>query len=131
LYVNGGVGGSGIPGQGYCGGHGDDITTAHGGGGGGAGEPGHDARDRGYPDNGGIGRPSDITGILQYYAGGGAGGNTDQGGLGGGGNATGGIGPYSGINGTGGGGGNSPGAIGESSGAGGSGVVIIKYLTPV
>ena len=130
LFVVGGVGGNGIPGQGYPGGHGDDIQTAHGGGGGGAGGPGHDARDRGVPDNGGIGRQSTITGTLRYYAGGGAGGYSDQGGLGGGGNATGGIAPFSGMNGTGGGGGNSYGAIGASSGAGGSGVVIIRYLTP-
>ena len=62
LYVTGGVGGNGISGQGYPGGHGDDTQSYHGGGGGGAGGPGHDARERTVEDTGGIGRPSDITG---------------------------------------------------------------------
>jgi len=124
--------------------------TRAGGGGGGAGGAGNTSGDYSvnsgqapridYGGDGGIGKQCNITGINEFYAGGGGGSvhnnqNTNPslpdypgtGGLGGGGDA--GL-PYlagkSGKNGTGGGGGAGGGGNGAG-GNGGSGIIIIKY----
>ena len=125
----------GTAGQGYAGGA--ATPNACGGGGGGAGEPGHAAVES--PNalrragDGGDGLAFDITGKMEYYAGGGgAGGNAypnrAKGGLGGGGDgATRTLTPaVSGVDGKGGGGG---GIIvnGVKSGKGGNGIVIVRY----
>lgn len=114
--------GSGIFGQGFSGGLGNDngVTPEGNGGGGGAGEPGFNYNAATRPGDGGNGIQSDITGVLRYYAGGGASGFfqngiTPSGGLGGGGSA----GVAGQINTGGGAGGNFA--------SGGSGIVIIRY----
>jgi len=118
-------GGSGVAGQGNDGGWGNN----NGGGGGGAGEPGEEGTPDGDAD-GGDGLQSSITGTPTYYAGGGAGSDSNdayslEGGLGGGGDGdccNGGDGePNTG----GGGGGASYNAT--NGGDGGSGIVIIRY----
>lgn len=120
-------------------GHAGGAATANacGGGGGGAGEPGHKAVES--PNalrragDGGDGLAFDITGAMEYYAGGGGAGgssypNRAKGGLGGGGDgATSKLTPaVSGEDGKGGGGG---GIIvnGVKSGKGGDGIVIVRY----
>ena len=68
--ANHGAGGAGIAGQGNAGGGGSGSS-----GGGGAGAPGSAGVARGFtPGAGGDGRPSDITGEVIWYAGGGGGG---------------------------------------------------------
>jgi hypothetical protein len=86
---SGGAGGAGTPGQGFSGGSGPVGFIFNAGGGGGAGAVGQNSS---LNSNGGIGKQSNITGSLVYYAGGGGGGregygpeNKSLGGLGGGG----------------------------------------------
>lgn len=139
-------GGSGVAGQGFAGGNPGTIFN-RGAGGGGAGGPGVDAADM----TGGAGKPSDITGVTVFYAGGGGGAWVNQnnstsgkylggaGGVGGGGGGAGVDGGESGkeLNpilaqngadglGGGGGGGASHDGAEQSAGNGGSGVVIIR-----
>jgi hypothetical protein len=112
--------GDGIPGQGFAGGIG---AFTQGGGGGGASNTGSSASSGGA---GGPGKPSDISGVLTYYAGGGTGGasTTRPGGIGGGGSGGSTV-STSGTPNTGGGGGGIQSA--GPAGAGGSGIVIIRY----
>ena len=106
-----------------------------GGGGGGAGGLGETGNGDASSANGGIGLSSNITGIFNFYAGGGASGayNGPQrfGGLGGGGNGEFTQQAQSGTPNTGGGGGGGASRSGPAgsldSGAGGSGIVIIRY----
>jgi len=124
-----GIGGLGVAGQGYNGGYSVDVGGA-GGGGGGAGEVGSNSSGSPIRMKGGDGLEFDISGILTYYAGGGAGGDwwngvlpNNPGGLGGGGASA-----ISGTPNTGGGGG--AGQSGSTNGAqGGSGLVVISYPT--
>lgn len=114
--------GTGFFGQGHAGGLGNEAgaSTTGNGGGGGAGEAGKVYNDANRPGGGGDGIQSDISGVLKYYAGGGAGGFVGAtyfptGGQGGGGN----YGQAGQIN-TGGG-------AGGGLLAGGSGIVIVRY----
>lgn len=122
-------GASGITGQGFKGGDGQNAPP-YGGGGGGAGQAGFAASDGTNPSGGGNGIQSSIDGTATYRAGGGSSSNFTQasnypGGLGGGGignnttGATAGAAPANGQDFTGGGGG--------ASGNGGSGIVIVRY----
>ena len=118
--------GKGTAGQGFDGGVGGP-SFAQTGGGGGAGGTGSAWN---ASANGGVGKSSDISGVLTYYAGGG-GGIGGDGGIGGGGN--GGI--ISSTNGTAGtpntgGGGGGAGGGGRRGAGGGSGIVIIRYPGP-
>ena len=124
--TQGDVGAAGTVGQGHQGGRGwYQNALDGGGGGGGASESGQDTGTNKGGD-GGRGRPSLITGTLQYYGGGGAGssysGIRALGGLGGGGR--GGIG--TGENGAA-GAANTGGGGGAPAGAGGSGIIVIRY----
>jgi len=130
--ANAGVGGSGIPGQGYSGGRG--LNPGRGGGGGGAGAPGeHAAGDLAGAGGEGIFYSQFThTGDAGWFAGGGGGacdGLSYQPGLGGpGGGGSGGTSSGSpGMANTGGGGGG--GGNGCSGGSGGSGIVIVRYRT--
>ena len=69
------VGGGGVPGQGYAGGApaGGGYPPFGPGGGGGAAGPGGQGTLDGQGGRGGVGIPSDITGNMVYYAGGGSG----------------------------------------------------------
>jgi len=138
-----GVVGTGTTGQGFNGGigseHPSDGSSATGGGGGGAGQPGGAGTSNTKAGDGGAGITSSITGISQFYAGGGGGGSQYTGGirgfggLGGGGNGGEGSGsaptlatePGTPNTGSGGGGAsagsNTPGA------AGGSGIIVVRY----
>jgi hypothetical protein len=125
------LGGPGIPGQGFQGGHGVPWHTAdwEAGGGGGAGSYGRVSIAGDWGGDGGPGVNSRITGTLQTYGGGGGSGSNSirgRGGLGGGGsgrvNADGTN--YNGVANTGGGGGG--GWTGDC-GAGGSGIVVVRY----
>jgi hypothetical protein len=120
--VAGGLGGSGISGQGNSGGKGLDTSNNASGGGGGAGTIGRPALFSGYSGIGGTGTASAISGTVTTYAGGGAGyGATSgavQAGAGGGGSGA------AGTANTGGGGGGSGSGTGYN---GGSGIVIISY----
>jgi len=104
-----------------------------GAGGGGAGGPGEDVVTNEIGSNGGPGLPSNISGTLQFYAGGGGGSGTTLAGLGGsgiGGNGTTGAGiAGSGQPNTGSGGGSARSSNGTG-GSGGSGIVIIRYPGP-
>ena len=153
--------GSGTSGQGHDGGSSGYINSYGGGGGGGgagaAGGAGGHGRNGGdsYGGNGGIGKPSSITGTTIYYAGGGGGGaqfnpgyhnNYDGrslGGRGGGGSGGGDTHLYQfegldGTDGLGGGGGGSSSGVRQGgagpyrnnpiTGKGGDGIVIIRYL---
>ena len=114
-------GAQGVPGQGFGGGNGVDLSGYQAGGGGGAGEAGNTDG----LSHGGDGLASDITGTSVSRGGGGAGGansGTYPGGVGGGGN--GGTSATSGGINTGGGGGSTGNA---TAGSGGSGVVILRY----
>lgn len=147
--------GAGTAGQGHSGGEGTNNADEYqGGGGGGAGQPGRRTiNPRARDAKGGSGRPSTITGTIQWFGGGGGGnssytrnGKFGLGGIGGGGRgATNNISPgfinltaESGQANTGGGGGGAnrhaaggprhvAGSIGTA-GSGGSGIVIIKYI---
>ena len=59
-------------GQGNDGGLGQNGGKYPGGGGGGAGESGYDASDDAHGADGGDGLQNDFSGVLTYYAGGGA-----------------------------------------------------------
>ena len=129
-------GGAGTTGQGNSGGSG--VTNQAGAGGGGAGGVGEDTTVTNAGSDGGIGKPSNITGENVWYAGGGGGGsrgNSSTSSVGGeGGSGIGGHGGYgtlssktsatAGLDGTGSGGGG--GCYNQAGGAGGSGVVIIR-----
>ena len=129
-------GGSGTAGQGNNGGDGSTSSTNYpSGGGGGAGAVGGNAS-AGVGGSGGIGKRSNITGTLTYYAGGGGsatyqGGTPGTGGQGGG--ATGvSAGNTNGNNATtntGGGGSGGNGGSGYYGGSGGAGVAIFAYPT--
>ena len=129
-------GGSGTAGQGNNGGDGSTSSTNYpSGGGGGAGAVGGNAS-AGVGGNGGVGKRSNITGTLTYYAGGGGsatyqGGTPGTGGQGGG--ATGiSAGSTNGNNATtntGGGGSGGNGGGGYYGGSGGAGVSIFAYPT--
>ncbi|MEM8954358.1 MAG: glycine-rich domain-containing protein [Verrucomicrobiota bacterium] len=72
--------GTGTVGQGNDGGEGRNSsgsTGRRGGGGGGAGETGFDHDDLSFPSRGGDGLQNNITGVNQYYAGGGSSDNAD------------------------------------------------------
>ena len=135
------TGGSGTSGQGNNGGTGATSADGHGGGGGGAGSAGANGIVN-FGGNGGAGIPFNITGNLEYYAGGGGGGVYTgiytgavggQGGIGGGG-AGGRTNGQNGQNGAantgGGGGGGTRTSSSVAGGAGGSGVVILRYRVP-
>jgi len=121
-------GGNGASGQGNNGGAGTIPGGAGrtGGGGGGAGAVGQNSVSATQAGNGGIGRQSDITGTMTYYAGGGGGGvhngTGGTGGLGGGGGEN-----EAGTDGLGGGGGAARSGDGNGK-KGGSGIVIIRYI---
>lgn len=133
--------GSGIPGQGYPGGIGNNgAPTYSGGGGGGAGGAGTAGSNSGNRDAGpgGVGLQSNICGILTYYAGGGGGGTqldfssvAGTGGSGGGGPGS--KGATTATNGTtntggGGGGAGHHTSSNGTGGSGGSGIFILRYL---
>ena len=118
-----GLGGAGLPGQGYVGGLGVNVAGNPGGGGGGAGGAGVAAASG---CTGGVGVQSSITGTPTYYGGGGGGAKSGAGGSGGGG-AYGAAGGVAGTANTGGGGGATAGT--NPGGSGGSGVVIVRYPT--
>ncbi len=124
-------GGTSTLGQGNNGGGGNGAlwAGAGGGGAGGIGQYHWEAFGDKHAGNGGVGLSSNITGILTYYAGGGAGGGISgsfdyhgAGGNGGGGS----TGQNATINSGGGGGGS---AENISGGNGGTGIVIIRYLS--
>lgn len=129
-------GGFGQRGQGHDGGGGLDNR---GGGGGGAGEPGRNGNGGStHGGKGGDGIQTNISGVLTYYGGGGAGGvrsgfgAPEQPGLGGGGTGTStSVKAGDGQPNTGGGGGgagyNGPNTA-RIGGSGGSGIVIVRYL---
>jgi hypothetical protein len=141
------ISGLGTAGLGFDGGTGNRSTVSanaegerSGGGGGGAGGPGQSVPTPGSAGDGGIGKPSSITGTQTYYGGGGGGGaaagtsfiRNGLGGLGGGANGrTSNIDGVPGFPGTpntgGGGGGVGGGGTSTQGGAGGSGIVIIRY----
>ena len=118
------VAGPGVPTQGFDGGGG---IAANAGGGGGAGGVGGTIASTNIGGPGGIGFPSNITGSVLYYGGGGGGGNGGAGGNGGGG--AGAVTGTAGSAGTGGGGGGGWNHYGGSGGAGGSGIVVIAVPT--
>lgn len=137
------LGSAGTEGQGFSGGAaaGAGASGNNGGGGGGASSKGIDAINALSGGRGGVGKDSDITGTLYWYAGGGGGGSrtgNGPGGIGGtGGGGTGGTTDTSktstdGVVNTGGGGGGG-GHNGSTAGAvrsganGGSGIVVIRY----
>ena len=138
-------GAPGTLGQGNFGGFGAHRggDWAHGGGGGGAGGPGKNSdcpsvtsAAGARPGNGGPGLPSLISGSVQFYAGGGAGGGFSNtagatGGIGGGANSnfnqT--VKAPSGVANTGGGGGGAGSNSSASGGNGGSGIIIVRYRT--
>ncbi|MCG6111564.1 MAG: Ig domain-containing protein [Paracoccus sp.] len=114
--------GAGVFGQGFGGGLGNDPNTTPlgSGGGGGAAQPGWVHNHPTSAGNGGNGIQTDISGLLRYYAGGGAAGivagvYNPVGGLGGGGNAG-----FPGQINTGGG-------AGSGFFSGGSGIIIVRY----
>jgi Concanavalin A-like lectin/glucanases superfamily len=137
------AGGASTSGQGFAGGYGSGLSAgANSGGGGGAGGSGANGgttTNATGSGNGGPGSPFDISGSIQYYAGGGGGsiafdsysGTSDggKGGVGGGGNAgqTRGANGSPGTSGTGGGGGGGANIPQGSGGKGGSGIVIVRY----
>jgi len=104
----------------------DVLVVAGGGGGGARYAGGGGAGAAGGDVNGGVGLQYAISGVTNYYAGGGGGITTGSGGLGGGGNpGASGQNGFSGAANTGGGGG---GAFGSNNGGvGGSGIVIVRY----
>jgi hypothetical protein len=133
-----GTPGTGISGQGYAGGDGNNLDCS--GGGGGAGNTGYTATTSSRIGGaGGDGYQSSISGTATYYGGGGGGwgfsASPAAGGQGGGGSASRGDdgGTVQAVNGTantgGGGGGGWYQPFGYLGGAGGSGVVIISYVT--
>jgi hypothetical protein len=134
-----GQGGSGTVGQGNDGGDQPNGTVADnsGAGGGGAGAAGDD-NSSSYDADGGIGKQSNITGTLTYYAGGGGAGTRGaatsdfgEGGSGGGGNGgnsnTNSVSGTANTGGGGGGGGYTSPVSTKTGGDGGSGVVILAY----
>ena len=137
------LGAAGTEGQGFSGGAaaGAGSSGNNGGGGGGASSKGIDAINALSGGRGGVGKESDITGTLYWYAGGGGGGSRTSngpggiGGSGGGGNggttdtsktSTDGIVNTGGGGGGGGHNGSTAGAV-RSGGNGGSGIVVIRY----
>jgi hypothetical protein len=137
------AGAAGVAGQGNSGGaNGGGTNNGGAGGGGGAGSSGTNGGfGIGSGGNGGTGLPFNITGNLEYYAGGGAGGAAQDfvaprvggyGGVGGGGaggNASADPGKAGAPN-TGGGGGGGSNIAQGAGGNGGSGVVILRYRVP-
>jgi len=128
------AGGSGTSGQGNAGGGGRRCTSnsGTGGAGGGAGSAGitPDCSPR-FAAKGGEGISLSISGLSNFYAGGGSGDSYNPnlqgfGGQGGGGSSNGENGPLNGTPNTGGGGG-SGGNLSGAGGTGGSGIVIIRY----
>ncbi len=113
-FMNGGIGGSAISGEGHPGGTSSNPSNYRGGGGGGAGSAGGNATET-SGGNGGDGKASSITGTSIYRAAGGRGGwiwsPENYNGLGYGNAGSGGQ------------------AKGGSLGAGVAGVVIVRYLT--
>ena len=142
-----GGGGTGTAGQGNNGGAASGYGSPYypGSGGGGAGGVGlvgwqNSNNSTARSGDGGPGLPFNITGNLEYYAGGGAGSINQadtasivsgRGGIGGGGNAIGNGDGQSGAPNTGGGGaGGGYSGNYKSGGAGGSGVIVIRYRVP-
>lgn len=123
--------GFGNPGGGYESNSGEGAIYPQSGGGGGAGRPG--ARpETGIGGKGGDGLPSDITGILTYYAGGGGGISAGAGGLGGGADAStgrSGTAALPAVDNTGSGGGGGRNYSGETGlpSRGGNGIAVIRY----
>jgi hypothetical protein len=119
-YSTNGIGGSGIPGQGFNGGGGNSANSRGGGGGGSAfiGTTGTAV------PSGGYGKLVDWTGINSRFGGGGGGGPNGPGGLGGGG--TGGTPPTAGTVSTGGGGGGVQANSRFDGGVGGTGTILIR-----